>query len=115
MATTDTPASDAPDPHFLQPGDSVDFDLSAFSPAADADAHEPIGFPDQPGETNETDENAAPATEEADAAPSTADLFGLVAVAPVAEPIPAEELTEEEPKFAPGETIHDVATVRGMY
>ncbi|WP_460620197.1 DNA gyrase/topoisomerase IV subunit A [Hymenobacter ruber] len=26
-----------------------------------------------------------------------------------------EEQTEEEPKFAPGETIHDVATVRGMY
>nr|WP_236668865.1 DNA gyrase/topoisomerase IV subunit A [Hymenobacter rubidus] len=25
------------------------------------------------------------------------------------------EETEEEPKFAPGETIHDVATVRGMY
>nr|WP_277881443.1 DNA gyrase/topoisomerase IV subunit A [Hymenobacter cyanobacteriorum] len=24
-------------------------------------------------------------------------------------------MTEEEPKFAPGETIHDVATVRGMY
>ncbi|WP_394348458.1 DNA gyrase/topoisomerase IV subunit A [Hymenobacter jejuensis] len=27
---------------------------------------------------------------------------------------PAEE-SEEEPKFAPGETIHDVATVNGMY
>ncbi|WP_425553963.1 DNA gyrase/topoisomerase IV subunit A [Hymenobacter antarcticus] len=26
-----------------------------------------------------------------------------------------EPETEEEPKFAPGETIHDVATVRGMY
>nr|WP_257873438.1 DNA gyrase/topoisomerase IV subunit A [Hymenobacter sp. J193] len=26
-----------------------------------------------------------------------------------------EPVTEEEPKFAPGETIHDVATVNGMY
>ncbi|WP_073288838.1 DNA gyrase/topoisomerase IV subunit A [Hymenobacter psychrotolerans] len=26
-----------------------------------------------------------------------------------------EEAAEEEPKFAPGETIHDVATVNGMY
>ncbi|TGE26088.1 DNA gyrase/topoisomerase IV subunit A [Hymenobacter aquaticus] len=31
-----------------------------------------------------------------------------------AEPVTEEE-TEEEPKFAPGETIHDVATVAGMY
>ena len=31
------------------------------------------------------------------------------------EPIPAAEEAEEEPKFAPGETIHDVATVNGMY
>ncbi|MFD2717835.1 DNA gyrase/topoisomerase IV subunit A [Hymenobacter monticola] len=31
-----------------------------------------------------------------------------------APPVTGPE-TEEEPKFAPGETIHDVATVRGMY
>ncbi|QIL77892.1 DNA gyrase/topoisomerase IV subunit A [Hymenobacter sp. HDW8] len=31
------------------------------------------------------------------------------------EPTPVTEETEEEPKFAPGETIHDVATVAGMY
>ncbi|GAB3223695.1 DNA gyrase/topoisomerase IV subunit A [Hymenobacter seoulensis] len=31
------------------------------------------------------------------------------------EPEPVTEETEEEPKFAPGETIHDVATVNGMY
>ena len=95
MATTDTPASEAPDPHYLQPGDSVDFDLSAFSPAADADAQEPA-------------DTAADG-------PLAANLFGLVPAGPEAEPIPADELTEEEPKFAPGETIHDVATVRGMY
>ena len=104
MATTDTPASDAPDQHFLQPGDSVDFDLSAFSPAADADAHEPGEAPD-----------TADGPIETDGVPLAADLFGEVPVGPMAEPITAEEQTEEEPKFAPGETIHDVATVRGMY
>ncbi|GAB3726092.1 DNA gyrase/topoisomerase IV subunit A [Hymenobacter agri] len=107
MATTDTPASDAPDQHYLQPGDSVDFDLSAFSPAADADAQEPV-MPD------EADDSAGPAAE-TDDAPLSADLFGQVPVAAATEPAPADEQTEEEPKFAPGETIHDVATVRGMY
>ncbi|GGG51056.1 DNA gyrase/topoisomerase IV subunit A [Hymenobacter glacieicola] len=33
----------------------------------------------------------------------------------VTEPEPVTEEAEEEPKFAPGETIHDVATVNGMY
>ncbi|GGF09136.1 DNA gyrase/topoisomerase IV subunit A [Hymenobacter cavernae] len=33
----------------------------------------------------------------------------------VTEPEPIVEATEEEPRFAPGETIHDVATVNGMY
>ncbi|SNC63357.1 topoisomerase-4 subunit A [Hymenobacter gelipurpurascens] len=36
-------------------------------------------------------------------------------VVAVTEPTPVTEETEEEPKFAPGETIHDVATVNGMY
>ena len=112
MATPDTPASDAPDQHFLQSGDSVDFDLSAFSPAADADAQEPGEFREAYAEAGEEDKNAGPATGKA---PHSPDLFGQVPVAPVPEPIPAGELTEEEPKFAPGETIHDVATVRGMY
>ena len=115
MATTDTPASDAPDHYFLQPGDSVDFDLSAFSPAADADAQEPTEFPDEPAEPGQEGSDPAATPGEADDTPPAADLFGLMPVAPVAEPIPVEELTEEEPKFAPGETIHDVATVRGMY
>ncbi len=104
MATSDTPASDASEPKYLQPGDSVDFDLSAFSPAADADAQELAP------------EAETPADEEASEVPLSADLFGLVPVtAPEAEAIPAGQETEEEPKFAPGETIHDVATVRGMY
>ncbi|WP_394369137.1 DNA gyrase/topoisomerase IV subunit A [Hymenobacter telluris] len=31
------------------------------------------------------------------------------------QPEPVTEEVEEQPKFAPGETIHDVATVNGMY
>jgi len=86
----------------LQPGDSVDFDLSAFSPAAAADAEEPVSFAEQ--------DTAA----EAVTAPVAPDLFDTLPHEPSAEIAPVEE-TEEEPKFAPGETIHDVATVRGMY
>ncbi|MBF9140336.1 DNA gyrase/topoisomerase IV subunit A [Hymenobacter sp. BT439] len=43
-----------------------------------------------------------------------ADLFGQFTPEVEAPPVTEPE-TEEEPKFAPGETIHDVATVRGMY
>ena len=102
MATLDTPPSDTPDQNFLQPGDSVDFDLSAFSPAAAADAEEPVSFAEQ--------DTAA----EAVTSPVAPDLFDTLPHEPSAEIAPVEE-TEEEPKFAPGETIHDVATVRGMY
>ncbi|NKI89328.1 topoisomerase-4 subunit A [Hymenobacter sp. 1B] len=107
MASLDTPNSDAPDQDYLQPGDSVNFDLSAFSPAADADAEEPTSFAAL---------DAAEGTTADDAPPAPADLFGGLAPEPTAAvAIPVEEQTEEEPKFAPGETIHDVATVRGMY
>ncbi|MBR7719143.1 DNA gyrase/topoisomerase IV subunit A [Microvirga sp. SRT04] len=107
MATLDTPASDAPDQDFLQPGDSVDFDLGAFSPAAAEDAVEPANA----AETTDGE----PAGDEADeAAPLAADLFGQFTPEVEAPPVTEPE-TEEEPKFAPGETIHDVATVRGMY
>ncbi|MBC6699300.1 DNA gyrase/topoisomerase IV subunit A [Hymenobacter sp. BT190] len=44
-------------------------------------------------------------------AESSADVHAVTEPEPIA---PAEE-AEEEPKFAPGETIHDVATVNGMY
>ncbi len=100
VAIIDITPSDSSDQDFVQPGDSVDFDLSAFSPAAAADAVEPTDFP-----------NEIPV---ADATPG--DLFGPGA----ADLLPDDSLplgpeTEEEPKFAPGETIHDVATVTGMY
>jgi len=108
VALFDTPASDAPDPEFLQTGDSVNFDLSAFSPAAAADAAEDPPF-------------ARPAGDEA------GDLALLLAAVGADETLEAEQqadlaaaeeaaaAAEADEKFAPGETIHDVATVRGMY
>lgn len=103
MASLDPNISDTPDANFLQPGDSVEFDLSAFSPAAAADAVEPT--------FESLDADAAEAAEVA------ADLFGqLPSGLPGAEEEPARPvIIEEEPTFAPGETIHDVATVKGMY
>lgn len=81
-------ASDASEPQpYLQAGDSVDFDLGAFSPAAEEDAELAAG-------------------DEALAAQLTAENE------PLADAEPQEE---ENPKFAPGEVIHDLATVRGMY
>ena len=102
MATLDTPPSDTPDQNLLQSGDSVDFDLSAFSPAAAADAEEPASFTDQAA--------AVDAPE-----PVAGDLFGTLAAEASPTDIAPLEEAEEEPKFAPGETIHDVTTVRGMY
>ena len=105
MEPLDTPNADSVDQNFLQPGDSVDFDLSAFSPAASVDAQEAPSFADQ-------DQAAA---EAAGTPTESSDLFGgLPAVHTAVDLVPEPE-TEEEPKFAPGETIHDVATVRGMY
>ena len=83
-------AADAPAPNpSLQAGDSVDFDLGAFSPAAGEDAGLAAG-------------------DEALAAQLTAENE------PLAE-VETEPQEEENPKFAPGEVLHDVATVRGMY
>ncbi len=89
---TESRASDASEPqHYRQPGDSVDFDLGAFSPAAEEDAELAAG--DEPLTARLTAENE-PLSD--------------------AEPAP-ESNAEEDPKFAPGEVIHDAATVRGMY
>ncbi len=111
MATLDTPDSESIDQNFLQPGDSLDFDLTAFSPAAAADAAEPTSFAAQ---------DAANAAEPADGpvlnpAGEGSGLFGETPAVHLAADLVPEPETEEEPKFAPGETIHDVATVRGMY
>ncbi len=42
-------------------------------------------------------------------------LLEMAAIESTAELVSEEPAPEEEPKFAPGETIHDVATVNGMY
>jgi topoisomerase-4 subunit A len=113
VALFDTPAPDASEPDYLQPGDSLDFDLGPPAEAAlDAAAENPAG---------EVDTEAAQVV--------AAVLFGedgqpeadadTLAEGEEAEPdSPAEaakEASDEEPKFAPGEAGHDLTSVRGMY
>ncbi|MVN75769.1 DNA gyrase/topoisomerase IV subunit A [Hymenobacter sp. HMF4947] len=109
MALFDTPASDASEPDYLQPGDSLDFDLgSGVNSTLDAAAEMP---------TVEVDAEALQAV--------TATLFGVEAEdsddADLAEetvetePDSPVEVEEDDAKFAPGEVIHDVNNVRGMY
>lgn len=117
MATPDTPTPDSQQSEFLQPGDFLDFDLTGNTPPP-----------------SETDEAAALAASGQDADAGPRDLFGnptdpaselpdelLAAEAEQAAEeeqaaalAAAEEVAIEE-KFAPGEVIHDVASVRGMY
>ena len=78
MATLDTPNSDFPDHHSLLPGDSVDFDLTAFSPAAAADAEEPTFAPDDA------------ALDEA-GAPPVAGLFDAAPAGTELPPVPETE------------------------
>ncbi|SHM13996.1 topoisomerase-4 subunit A [Hymenobacter psychrotolerans DSM 18569] len=59
---------------------------------------------------------AGPAGLPTDSDEETVTLLGEMAAAEASGEEPdVEEAAEEEPKFAPGETIHDVATVNGMY
>ncbi len=110
MALFDTPASDASESDYLQPGDSLDFDLGApASPELEADAAELAADATQAVAATLFGENAEDATE-------------LVEVDMEAEPDSPAEASAEEPdeeaedtKFAPGEVIHDVNNVRGMY
>ncbi|MGI4870355.1 MAG: DNA gyrase/topoisomerase IV subunit A [Janthinobacterium lividum] len=99
MAIFDSSAPDTSEPDYLQPGDSLDFDLSDGSEAArDAAAETPAGEVD--AEAAETEAAMLFGDDDTDAAEPNS-------------PAEAEEL--EDTKFAPGEVIHDVATVRGMY
>jgi topoisomerase-4 subunit A len=109
VAISDSTAPDASHPDYLEPGDSLDFDLSAPAhPDLDASA--------------ETE--AAEATQQVahtlfgEAATDDADADNLDVTDSETEPdSPAEaaEAVEEEAKFAPGEVIHDLNNVRGMY
>ena len=113
MALFDTPASDASEPDYLQPGDSLDFDLgTAASPALDAAAETPVAEID--GEAAQL--VAAALFGEEDASGDNVETAGEADEAEPDSPAEAhEEASEEETKFSPGEVIHDVANVRGMY
>jgi topoisomerase-4 subunit A len=101
VALFDTSAPDASEPDYLQPGDSLDFDLSVTPlPMLEGDEMDPNDAqPEQEaeGESGELTGEELPIQSEADD-----------------NPLPSET-EDEESKFAPGEVIHDVATVRGMY
>jgi topoisomerase-4 subunit A len=110
VALFDTPASDASDPDYLQPGDSLNFDLG--TPAGselEADAAELAADATQVVSAvlfeEEGEEVAEAIDTDVEAEPDSPAEAG------------AEEPEEEaeEAKFAPGEVIHDVNNVRGMY
>lgn len=111
MAISDSTAPDASHPDYLAPGDSLDFDLSA-------PAHPDLAAPAETEATEATQQVAQTlfGEEDADADNTEADDDELAD--PEAEPdSPAEAAApeEEEAKFAPGEVIHDLNNVRGMY
>ncbi len=105
MAISTPPSFDDSEPDYLQPGDSLDFDLPA--PALDAAAEIPVP---------EVAADAAQAVARTLFGDEAADEAEPAQFATETEPdSPAEAGAEEEPKFAPGEVIHDVNNVRGMY
>jgi topoisomerase-4 subunit A len=108
-----TPDHDSASDDYLQAGDTLSFDLAAtdaaeLAPPAEVDAQAAatvaaVLFGAEVGE---------------DPSPLVADPEGREAEADSpAEEVEEAELAEpeEDAKFAPGEVIHDVATVRGMY
>jgi topoisomerase-4 subunit A len=105
VAIFDSTAPDASEPDYLQSGDSLDFDLSAAAPPAMDEADDALAqeatqqvaqalFGDSEGEVA-VDEELADMEAEPDS--------------------PEEAVEEEDAKFAPGEVIHDLNNVRGMY
>lgn len=84
-------------PNLFGAGDSFEFGSASASDSEDADA------------ASKKAEFVVSASGELLLSESSADVHVTT------EPTPVTEETEEEPKFAPGETIHDVATVAGMY
>jgi topoisomerase-4 subunit A len=110
VALSDTSTPDASDPDYLQPGDSLDFDLGApAGPELEADAAELAADATQAVTTalfgEATEEEEVLLDPDVDAEPDSPAEAGAEA---------ADE-AEEETKFAPGEVIHDVNNVRGMY
>ena len=102
MAISDSSTPDAFDSDYLQPGDSLDFDLSAAPhPAIEDEAQEAAHVV------------ASVLFDEADEASPA--LFANSETEPNSPDEAAEETVEEDAKFAPGEVIHDLNNVRGMY
>ena len=100
MALFDDLTSDtAADAAYFQPGDSLSFDLPAPTDAQAAQTVAHALFGDEAGEQAEADD-LDPAGPEAEA-DSPAEV--------------EEKAPEDDGKFAPGEVIHDISSVRGMY
>jgi len=114
VAISDTPAPHASEPDYLQPGDSLDFDLGAV-PGGEREALAATSALDQ--DAAETTRTVAQALFGAEA--SADEDGGEVAATddhePATEPDSPAEAEEVEAKFAPGEVIHDLNNVRGMY
>nr|WP_262384056.1 DNA gyrase/topoisomerase IV subunit A [Hymenobacter lutimineralis] len=96
MVNSDSPIDDAAQPLLFGSGDTMSFEPTAAAPAA-AEMALDGEQPETPAETQQLLQEMA-----------AVDAEASVEEAP-------EPVAEEEPKFAPGETIHDVATVNGMY
>jgi topoisomerase-4 subunit A len=113
VASFDTPAPDASEPDYLQPGDSLDFNLGHPSGAAlDAAAETLAGEVDT--EAAQVVADALFGEDGAEEADADMLLEGEEAE-PDSPAEAAEEDSDEEPKFAPGEAVHDLTSVRGMY
>jgi topoisomerase-4 subunit A len=108
VAILDSTAPDASHPDYLEPGDSLDFDLSA-------PAHPDLDAPAEILASEATQQVAH--TLFGEAADETDADYTELADSETEPDSPAEatEAVEEEAKFAPGEVIHDLNNVRGMY
>ncbi|WP_242510135.1 DNA gyrase/topoisomerase IV subunit A [Hymenobacter persicinus] len=95
MVNSDAPQDETPTPDLFAAGDTLSFDDAAATPGP---------------ATGEGEDHPEADPGELTLAESSDDVEAHTEAEPV-----TEEETEEEPKFAPGETIHDVATVAGMY
>jgi topoisomerase-4 subunit A len=110
VAPFDTPTPDASDSNYLQPGDSLDFDLGApAGPELEADA---AGLAADATHTVAAALFGEAAEDEATLADADVETEPDSPAEAGVEPV---EEAEEETKFAPGEVIHDVNNVRGMY
>ncbi|WP_245711787.1 DNA gyrase/topoisomerase IV subunit A [Hymenobacter psychrophilus] len=102
MVNPDAPLDETPKPALFEAGDTLSFDAVASSAQS-------AGTPAEAAETTENTPQGEILAE------SGADVEATIEPEPIPDDETAADAEEEEAKFAPGETIHDVATVRGMY